>query len=193
MKKLIIITGFESTGSVFVAKVISYVTGKCQTYGSWSGYGVNGSVDDELVILHQSMPSSRRPKKWLSDLDGKISQYVGYQVYCVVCTRDLNISKQSRMSRFGGTLREYTEDDERASEYLISLLRAHNSFIFSFETAVALKNYYYHELFKWLDVETEFVPPLFDANAPYVKRRFFPKYYAVLRRLGLWLKKNIKY
>lgn len=181
-KKLVVVTGFESSGSVFAAKVVSLVLGKCSRFGEWNGYGLNGVEGDEVVVLHQSMPS-RRPKLWLDSLITNIQQFKEYDVSVVVCTRDLNISKQSRMARFGGSLESYTRDDERARLALVELMSKYRSFVFGFESAVSLRDSYYQVFFEWLGVQSSFSPKVFDANKPYVKQRVVPRFRAEMRRV----------
>ena len=110
MKRLVIILGFESSGSVFCGRVISYVLDKCSRFGEWKGYGWNGNIGDDLVIIHRSMPYGRK-KKWMEELLEEISDMKNYSKEFIICTRDLNISKISRISRFGGDWSEYLRDD----------------------------------------------------------------------------------
>jgi len=39
MKKAYIITGPESSGSVYISKIIAYVLGETKDINEWSGYG----------------------------------------------------------------------------------------------------------------------------------------------------------
>ena len=81
-------------------KIASYVLGKCNNFGDWNGYGWNGFKGDNLVIIHRSMPYEKSPKKWLNNLLEEINGMDHYEISYVICTRDLNISKQSRLKRF---------------------------------------------------------------------------------------------
>lgn len=166
--RLVIVTGFESSGSVFAARVISFVLGTCKNFGDWNGYGWNGSSGDDLIIIHRSMPYGRNPKRWLEDLEQETSTLQPHSREFVICTRDLNISKQSRLSRFGGSLKGYEFDDKKASAILSGLMRGEKCFVLSYETAIALGDAYYQTLFDWLDVDVKFSPPIFDANKPYI-------------------------
>ncbi|WP_422048935.1 hypothetical protein [Shimia sp.] len=169
MKRLLIVTGFESSGSVFLARVASHVLQKCKTFGAWDGYGWNGDRGDDLVIIHRSMPYSRGPKKWFEELQDEIKDLADYDVRFVICTRDLSISRTSRQLRFGGATATYKADDARARDIFANIMQTHEYYIFSFESALALREIYYQDFYKWLGVESSFSPPLFDANAPYVK------------------------
>jgi hypothetical protein len=169
VKRLVIILGFESSGSVFCGRVISYVLGKCSRFGEWNGYGWNGNIGDDLVIIHRSMPYGRK-KKWMEELLEEISDMKHYSKEFIICTRDLNISKISRISRFGGNWSEYLRDDERATKIFSEIMKDENYFIFSYESAAALGGHYYTTLYNWLKVESAFCPPFFDGNAPYINK-----------------------
>lgn len=168
-KELIIITGFESSGSVFLSKVVSHVMKKCRQFGEWSGYGWNGTAGDDLILIHRSMPYMRNPKRWLVDLQGEIEPMGDYDKKFIICTRDLSISQLSRISRFGGTMAEYQDDNNTARQCFEQIMETEDFFIFGFESALALRFLYYKTLYSWLGVQSNFNPEIFDANAPYIR------------------------
>ena len=167
MKKALVVLGYESSGSVFTAKVISYVTGKCSFFGEWNGYGFNGSIGDDLVILHRSIPYMR-PKLWHDDPQELLALFDGYDTQFIICTRDLSISHLSRKGRFGGTIADYVSDSQRATNLFKKIIENYRSFIFCYETMVALEYVYFKELYRWLNIDSEFKPDIKDGNAPYV-------------------------
>lgn len=170
--KIIVVTGFESTGSVFVAKVISYVSTIDISFGEWSGYGLNRKRDGSVAVLHRSLPFGRKPKKWLIDIEKELEDYEGYDVFFVICTRDLNISRLSRISRFGGDILEYQNDDDTVRSAVNSLYNDEaKMFVFSYESALALGAVYFYQLYGWLGFKSDFQPPMFDANIAYIKSR----------------------
>lgn len=171
-KRVVVITGFESSGSVFLARVVSHVLGRCEKFGNWSGYGWNGKANQDLVIVHRSMPYGRNPKRWLDDLKSESEPLGEYDAEFIICTRDRSISKISREIRFGGSDREYNEDDEAARQIFESIMMSSRYFVFSFESSVALGMPYYRTLYRWLKVESDFDPPVYDANAPYIRKRY---------------------
>lgn len=168
MKDLLVITGFESSGSVFTARIASFALGKCKKFGDWHGYGWNGRIGDDLVIIHRSMPYGRNPKRWHEDLKKEIEGINSYRKSFVICTRDLSISKLSRIRRFGGSFQSYSDDDIVARSIFAKLMSSERTFIFSFESAVCLGDSYYQKFYEWLGVNSDFSPPLFDANEPYI-------------------------
>ena len=169
MKRVLVVLGYESSGSVFAAKVISYVTGKCLFFGEWHGYGFNGSIGDDLVILHRSIPY-RRPKLWHDDPQELLTVFKGYDVQFIICTRDLSISHVSRMKRFGGTIEECISDSQRATKLFEKIIKNCRTFVFSYETMIALEFAYFKELYRWLNIESEFRPEIKDANARYISQ-----------------------
>lgn len=48
-KQVVIILDYESSGSTFLAQVVSYVLGKCPAFGAWRGRELNGTVGDPLL------------------------------------------------------------------------------------------------------------------------------------------------
>ena len=174
MGRLIIITGFASSGTFFAAQIISFVLGKCSKFGDWDVMTDkwNGEYGEELVIIHRTMPSGRNPKKWIDDLENEIALLKDYSREFIICTRDLNISRMSRIKRWGGSHYEYQHDDRRASEIFSQIISKERCFILSLESAFALGDAYYQGLFAWLNVETNFSPKVLNVNKTYIKQRF---------------------
>ncbi len=181
-KDLVIVTGFESSGSVFLARTCSFVLGKSDRFEDWNGYGWHGDVGDDLVIIHRSMPYGLHPKSWFAELKDEIADLADYRTRYIICTRDLTISRISRRMRFGGSDNEYRADDEKARVIFDEIMTSFDYFIFSFESALALRKSYYLDFYDWLGVESDFDPPLFDANRPYIKSKRFSLSLADLRR-----------
>lgn len=174
MRRLIIVTGFESSGSAFAARIISFVLGKCSKFGDWDVMtkNWNGKYGENLVIIHSTMPNCRNPKKWINDLENEISSLKDYSREFIICTRDLNISRMSRIKRWGGSHSKYEDDDKRASVIFSKIISEEKCFILSLESALALGDAYYQGLFAWLNVKTNFSPKVINSNKPYIKQRF---------------------
>lgn len=166
-KKAYIITGPESSGSVFVSRVIAYVLGKDKFYKQWSGYGLNGKEGDDLLIFHLSQPSRSPPKFYnLSELR---ELFLGYELYFIVTTRDVNIVKKSKQHRFDRSESELEEHQKISRKILSEIIRNEKTFIWNYETQFYLGNSYYELLYEFLQVKTDFFPKdLFDANKKYV-------------------------
>lgn len=181
-QQLVVVTGFPSSGSVFGAQVVSYVLGKCTHFGQWSGYGWNGKHGDDLVIVHHSMPYELNPKKWWPEMLTELREFAGYEVRWLICTRDLSISRASRLLRWGGKISEYYRDDLKAKKIFARLLQDETVFVLSYESAMSLGDAYYRTLYDWLQVDSKFSPPTHDANAKYVKNRLGKRLLLMLRR-----------
>lgn len=166
-KNVVVILGYESSGSVFIGKVVSYVLGKCDSFGAWNGYGFNGEIGDQLVILHRSMPYGR-PKRWHDNPEEIKEIFVDYQMRFVICTRDPTISQLSRTQRFGGSFTAYSADTSRATSLFAKVMARYPFYIWNFETMLTLGNSYFDDLYKWLDIKSEFYPTVKDANRPYI-------------------------
>ena len=115
------------------------------------------------------MPFTRNPKRWLEDLELEIASLETHSTEFVICTRDLNASNRSRLKRFGGTIEEYEADNEKAKSVFEGLMCNERCFVMSYESAVALGDAYYRTLFDWLGVDSQFSPPIFDANRPHIR------------------------
>jgi hypothetical protein len=168
MKTAFVILGYESSGSVFTAKVVSHVVGKCAQFGDWNGYGFNGAIGDDLVVLNRSIPWGR-PKSWYDEPSQLLDQFSGYEVRPIICTRDLSISQLSRMRRFGGSAAEFAADSRRATAFFTRLLHQTPCFLFSYETMLALGPAYFQLLYAWLGVTSGFAPDIENGNARYVQ------------------------
>jgi hypothetical protein len=167
-KRAYIITGPESSGSVFVSQVISYVVGKDAVYKQWSGYGMNGSLGDDLIILHLSQPFLTPPQ--FCNLAKFREWFSGYDLYFIVTTRDIDIVKKSKRHRFGRSKSAANIHQDHSREILEEILRNEKSFIWNYETQVYLGKVYYQLLYDFLQVKTDFFPTdLYNANKKYIK------------------------
>ncbi|MAX74275.1 MAG: hypothetical protein CMH66_11520 [Nioella sp.] len=164
MRTAIVVTGFESSGSVFISKTISHVNGSCLTFGDWNGHGFNRPIGEDGIVLHRSIPY-RRPRRWHDDPAELHEIFIGYdRIRFVLTTRDLSISIASRMRRFGGTTEDYLEDNRRTTRFLQSIMAREDHFIWNYETMCAFQHVYFQQLYAWLGIESSFLPDVVDAN-----------------------------
>ena len=56
-KKAFIITGPESSGSRFIAKIIAYVVGATKNIDDWKGHDQCNSCLPNIIVLHKSQPT----------------------------------------------------------------------------------------------------------------------------------------
>ncbi|MFA8441993.1 hypothetical protein [Yoonia sp.] len=171
MKTAIVVSGFEGSGSVFISKTVSHVIA-ATPFGEWSGYGFNRQMGEDNIVLHRSIPYMR-PKLWHDDPTELRELFAAYdRLRFIVTTRDLSASVASRMSRFGGTVEEYQNDNSRAAQFFQKLLAQEDCFIWSYETMCALRESYFRRLYGWLGVESNFIPVIEDANQRFFSRGF---------------------
>jgi len=167
-KKAYIITGLESTGSVFISQVIAYVVGNDVNYKQWSGYGLNGQIDDDIVVLHRSQPYGRL--NFLTREDAH-DLFPNHELYFIICTRDLTIESLSIKRRFNRSEKEISQIIRpTAKKILQDIIQNEKYLIWNYETQQFLKETYFQILYDFLEVESDFIPPnLYDANKKYIK------------------------
>ena len=166
-KKAYIITGPESSGSAFISRVIAYVVGKDSQYRQWSGFGLNGKIEDSTVILHRSQPTGLLEQKFTTKQEFH-DMFPDYQLYFIITTRDQTIQNLSAERRFNRT----PELLQTAQKIVADLLATENCFIWSYETQQFLKQAYFLQLYKFLEIKSDFYPyDLKDANKPYIRGR----------------------
>jgi|LakMenE01Jun11ns_1017448.scaffolds.fasta_scaffold9950032_2 hypothetical protein len=168
-----IICGPESSGSVLIAKTISHAVGASKQFSDYSGYGYNGEIGIDNLVLHRSIPFLR-PKKnhhdLLVEIDALKQQYsvINY----ILTTRDPLISIISKANRFGGSLVEGQEDIELARDFFASICKEPTCFIWSYETMQLLGDVYFKRLYEFFDISSEYVPSIRDANSKYLLPSF---------------------
>lgn len=169
MKKAYVILGFEGSGSVFIAKTVSFVIGSCSFFGEWNGYGFNKELGENNIVLHRSIPFMR-PKQWHDKPDEIKKIFKQYdQIKFIIATRDISASILSRVERFGGNLESYQKDNLRAKKLFAKIIKNEDFFIWNYETMLALENIYFRQLYKWLSIKSDFIPELKDGNKKYFK------------------------
>jgi hypothetical protein len=167
-KKAYIITGPESSGSVFISRVVSYVVGKDASYGQWDGYGMNGKIGDDIVCLHRSQPYANAETYYT--LEQYQEDFSGYDIYFIVTTRDMHISAISKAKRFKRNQKEILENKKVSREILTRIMSSNEkSFVWSYETMLYLGEAYFKKLYEFLKVDSSFVPgDMKDGNKKYI-------------------------
>ena len=169
MKNSWVICGPESSGSVLIAKTISFAAGYCQFYGQYSGYGYNSDLPCENLVLHRSIPY-KRPKKFQNLLIDEVSSFSNLyeRVNYVLTTRDKNCTIQSKIHRFGGTIEEAEEDYAKAAPFFEQLANDDNCFIWSYESMLMLGKPYFLRMYRFFNIDSDFCPEFYDGNSPYI-------------------------
>lgn len=169
MKKIAyIITGPESSGSVFISRVIAHVIGATKNVNDWKGYGYCNSILPNVRVLHRSIPYCISEKySTLSDLKKEFS---GYKLYFIVTTRYHIISNLSKRERFGKNNEQIKNNLILSKQIVSEIIKSDEEyFIWNYETMLYLGRAYFDLLYKFLKVNTTFYPLLKDGNLKYLK------------------------
>lgn len=161
MKKCVFVFGPESSGSKLIAKICSHVL-DIDRYGDWHG----GSWSDHGLhkVYHRSLPYSNPPR--FPDIAKLIAENEkDYDLYFILTTRDITISKLSRFQRFAKPYNQSQVESAKAREIITDLLNSdHKCFIWSYETFMFLQQAYLNQLYHFLGVNSDFFPELVDGN-----------------------------
>lgn len=183
--KCVIVTGPEHSGSRLVARIISKVLG-IQEFDEYSGMGV--SYKGRHKVEHISLPSG--PKILYPDIKRMIEENQIFDLYFVLATRDINISKLSRMDNYGKRKKDVDIESLKAKSKMSEVLNSKvKYFIWSYETFMFLKKDYLDLLYEFLGVRSDFLPGLKDGNLKYLKRPIAylgRKVRSLKRKLRIW-------
>jgi len=164
----VFVIGAESSGSKLVARILAHAL-DIEPYGAWNGSGWATAPHTSNRLCHRSQPYGAAGH--YSDIERWNEEHRECDVRYVICTRDVTISERSRRQRWPdrspGLLAEQTE---RARGIVRQVMRTCNHVIWSYETFMFLGVDYLRELYGYLGVESDFVPPdVADANAKHVR------------------------
>lgn len=164
-----VVCGPESSGSVFIAQVLSYAIGTCKQYKDYSGYGYNMQSRDEGLVLHRSIPY-QRPKRWQDSLLEEVNNLkTDYKnINYILTTRYSEISILSKVRRFGGDLSDGRRDIAQALPFFQMLATSKSTFIWNYETMLLLRSTYFLRLYDHFGIDSKFYPEVYDGNAPYL-------------------------
>ena len=163
----ILVTGPENSGSKLCARTIAHVLNVCD-FEDWAGhYWAPNKISNKHSVLHRSTPYAGNN---VVNVNQIIKEYKGKDLRVVFTTRDGNISK----NRLKKTRKNYTDDDAKhfigENIKIINKVRKENiPYIFwSFESTILYAETYLYDLYKFIGIESEYIPPLFDANEKYI-------------------------
>ena len=166
-KPHIIVTGPEGSGGALVARTIAHALG-ISPYDDWDGIGPHAVENDTARVQHTSLPAGK-PSQF-PDVAKWIETGEGYTRHFVLTMRDNGISIRSKMRRADKALQEAESDNAVAARLMGEIASSsHPHFFFSYEGLLFLRSIYLRELYQFLGVESDFIPPLVDANARYLK------------------------
>ncbi len=160
--KVVVVTGLECTGSKLCAKIVAHVLNICE-YGTWNG--MKWTSSNNKAVLHRSTPAAvNKSKKQMIDPQELIKTYKDLSF--VFTTRDSNIiAKRKKYS-----LKEKKKWINANREIIKTVVEKGIPYMyFSYEAFMTYKDIYIKELYKFLDVQSNFLPSLRDGNIKYLK------------------------
>lgn len=180
-----LILGPEGSGSVFIAKTISFAIGHCSYFGEWKGHGYNDKLGHEKLVLHRSVPhknpelglhfedgtptTREQRKRFLRNYEAAKQELPGYrQINTILTTRDRHISIYGKQKRFGGTHEENANDFQIAAPLFAEVVADDSTFIWSYETMLLIGAPYFFRLYRFFGIQSSFVPEIKDGNERYI-------------------------
>lgn len=169
VKKCILVIGTERSGSTLMAKTCAKALDNSIKTGSVdSGDVVIGS---NYKVIHKSLPEHLPPV--FVDLNEIIllNESQGYQVYLVICIRDITLSEYSRIKHFLKSKEQVKNESNKAKEMILDIMDSHKTryFLWSYETFVYLGPQYLQEVYQFLQIESSYSPTIIDGNRATIK------------------------
>lgn len=166
MKKCFIITGPESSGSVFISKVISYYVGATKNINDWSGKGYCKSINPNIKILHRSQPFLNANQ--YCTLKQFQEEIPDMKLYFILTTRYHPFSALSKKKRFGRTEEDIINNLAKSKSILNEIIKSkENYFIWNYETMLYLNETYFDLLYNFVEGTNKYYPKIQDGNLAY--------------------------
>lgn len=170
MIKAYIITGPESSGSVFISKVLAYALGATKNIDDWDGYGHCKSVNPNIKVLHRSQPYCYKDQ--YCNLKQFREEFKNMDLYFVLTTRYHAFSNISKSNRFNRTNEDIMNNAKESRIILSEIIKSGEKyFIWNYETMLYLKEVYFDLLYKFIGSNSKYYPQnVSDGNIKYVKK-----------------------
>ena len=168
MVKVFIITGPESSGSVFISKIIAYSLGATKNIDDWNGYGYCNSIKSDIKILHRSQPWGGRNKYFT--LQQFNEEFKGMDLYFILTTRYQEFSNISKKSRFNSSDKDIVNNLSQSKFILSEIIESNEKyFIWNYETMLYLNEVYFDLLYNFIGSSIKHYPKCIDGNIKYIK------------------------
>ncbi len=160
-KKCIFILGPESSGSRLMSRTLAHVL-DIEDFDDWDGAGPK--QNEYHKVWHESLPAGEVPQ--FADIDQMIKEHINdYALYFILTTRDITISESSRMARFAKPLEQVQQETRTALSIMRNLINSdRQTFIWSYESFMFLGKDYLNLLYRFLEIDSDFMPALIDGN-----------------------------
>jgi hypothetical protein len=138
-------------------------------FGAWNAAGWSGGDPSGHRICHRSLPYGLHAQ--FPDVEAMVADHRDrHDILFLLTTRDRTLSELSRRSRFGKSAQQVSRETERARDIISSILRSEwPSFLWSYETFMLLGGDYLSLLYRFIGVESDFLPELRDGNAERIR------------------------
>lgn len=167
-KKFFIITGPESSGSVFISQVIANYIGATKNINDWDGYGYCKSLKPNIKILHRSQPYGNANQYFT--LKQFKEEFKGMDLYFILTTRYHEFSNLSKIKRFERTEKDINNNMLQSKLILSEIIKSNEKyFIWNYETMLYLNEVYFDLLYDFVEGINKHYPKLKDGNINYMK------------------------
>ena len=168
-KKVFLITGPESSGSVFISQVIANYVGATKNINDWNGYGYCKSIKPNIIILHRSQPWGNA-NQYLTLKQIK-EEFKGMDLYFILTTRYHEYSNLSKIRRFGRTEEDINNNMLQSKSILSEIIRSNEKyFIWNYETMLYLNEVYFDLLYDYVGGVNKHYPKVEDGNKNYFNK-----------------------
>jgi len=155
----IIITGAESTGSVFASKAIFKSFG----FDGWNGYGFY-KPNHQFKFLHRSQPYGKNNYSNYQELS---SFFQNFECKYILCTRDITCSNLSKQRRFNRTDSDLKHNHNTCKQIIFEIISSGEPyFIWNYETMIYLGKIYFDLLYDFLEIKNSdrYYPCILNKN-----------------------------
>lgn len=166
MSYMYIIIGPESSGSVFISKVIAYSLGITKTISDWNGHKVYPSKKNPK-IFHISLPS--KMENIFKNLNDLKKMFPNRKLKFIICTRYSPIANISQKNRFNRSDKIIKNNNKISKQILTDIIKKEQNFIWNYETMLYLENTYFDLLYDFLKSKIIYYPDnIIDGNIKYL-------------------------
>jgi len=167
-KKFFIITGPESSGSVFISQLIANYVGATKNINDWNGYGYCNSIDPNIKILHRSQPYCKANQYFT--LKQFKEEFKEMELYFIVTTRYTEFSNLSKKTRFKRSEKDINNNMLQSKLILSEIIKSNEKyFIWNYETMLYLNEVYFDLLYDFVEGINKHYPKVKDGNIKYMK------------------------
>jgi hypothetical protein len=167
-KKIFIITGPESSGSVFISQVIANYVGATKNIDDWNGYGYCKSLKPNIKILHRSQPFQSENKYFT--LKQFKEEFKGMELYFILTTRYHEFSNLSKKKRFNRSNKDIDNNMSQSKLILSEIIKSNEKYIiWNYETMLYLNEVYFDLLYDFVEGINKHYPKVKDGNINYMK------------------------